>query len=796
MRVRNGRVLAGVSALALVAAWPALAAPAQSDAPSGTSAKDANTVEEVVVTAQKREQVLQDVPVAVTAVTTRTLNNAGVVDMKGLTTLVPSMKTQESFQPVAQAYRIRGIGSEPSIPTFEPEVGLFIDGVYMPRSGLGVGDLVDISRVEVLEGPQSTLYGKNVNAGVINVVTKAPSNSFEASASAQLSVLQGGNDALAQRYTGSISGPLTDHVRGRLTGVWYTQDHTYRNLVPGAGDANNMNRYALRGELAIDLGEKTTLRLAGARSEIYDTDAINPEIFVQPTAMSPGDNTIWTLQSLLGPLFGVGHCPNTDTKDRVICTTDPTHTSGFNNLASATLKSELLGNEFTSITAWSNYKSHTTTDDVAQTMLPLVSYADTQSGEVFSQEFRLTSPKGDHFEWQAGATYLTNKFNRGDHGHTPTFVLGAAAPFTPLPGAPAGFKLGHAGDKGFLNSNSESTYYAAFGQATWHLNEQVNLTGGLRWQHEEKEASVDNHSITTPFGAPQGGINLITVLLTPTSVNGSVPIPDMNNFVGNLTGEYHPNEDTMLYATWSHGTKSGGANIGFGNAPLSSRPFKPESVNNYEVGAKIDLLDKRVRLSTAAFHTYYDDYQNAGFIGAQFNVNNAEKVVVDGVEANGAFALGHGLRMTAAATWLDARYAKYTGGACAPPFPTPAPAHCDLSGKSLPVAPHWSTSVGVDYEHDVAWGKFYARADWAWSSQYFTNTNLDNRLVQDAYSLLNGRIGLRTGHGVDVSLFANNITNEAVVVQDAVTTLFGKDPSFQRFLAPPREIGVTVRKTF
>jgi iron complex outermembrane receptor protein len=796
MEVRKARMLAGASSLAMFAAVVAAPAAAQ-EAPG---AKSSVTVEEIVVTAQKREQVLQSVPVAVTAMTSKTLATAGVVDVKSMTTLVPTLKTQESFQPVAQAYRIRGIGSEPSIPTFEPEVGLFIDGVYMPRSGLGVGDLVDVARVEVLEGPQSTLYGKNVNAGVINVVTKAPSSSFEASAAATISQLQGGRDALAQRYSGSVSGPLTDHIRGRLTAVSYSQDHTYKNLVPGAGDANNMHRYAVRGELAVDLGARTTLRLAAARSEIFDTDAINPEIFVQPTRMNAPpaapDNTIWILQGALGPLFGVSHCPNTNTRDRVICTTDPTHTNGFNNLVSATLKSEIAGLDFTSITGWSDYKSQTTTADVAQTMLPLLSYFDTQSGELFSQEFRLASPKSDHLEWQVGATYLTNKFNRGDHGDRPTFVLGAAAPFTPLPNAPAGWKLGHVGDKGFLNSSSSSDYYAAFGQATWHIDETFAVTGGLRWQHESKEASVDNASQTTAFAAPQGGVNLITALLTPTAVNGSVPIPDMNNFVGALTGEYHPSKDAMLYATWSHGAKSGGANIGFGNAPLLARPFKPETVDNYEVGAKVDLLDKRVRLNAAAFHTRYEDYQNAGFIGAQFNVNNAEEVVVDGLEANGAFALGHGLNLTAGATWLDARYEKYTGGACHAPFPTPAPAHCDLSGKPLPVAPEWSTSVGVNYERDVAWGQLYARGDWAWSSSYYTNTNLDPRLVQEAYSQVNARLGLRAGHGYDVSVFANNLFNEAVVVQDAVTTLFGKDPSYQRFLAPPREIGVTLRKTF
>jgi len=793
MTHRHRWLLAAVSASALLAA---VATTAQAQ-----EAREPDTLDDVIVTAQKREQSLQEVPISVTALTTETLQEAGVVDMKSISTLVPSMKTQESFQPVAQAYRIRGIGSEPSIPTFEPEVGLFIDGVYMPRSGLGVGDLVDVARVEVLSGPQSTLYGKNVNAGVINVVTVAPAEEFEASFAGTLSQLQGGRDATAVRLAGSISGPVTDDIRFRVTGVTYDQDHTYENLVSGVGDANNMHRYAVRGELAIDLSGTTMLRVAAARSEIYDTDAINPEIFVQPTSSypsGPGDNTIWTLQGALGPLFGVSRCPNTDSRDRVICTTDPTHTEGYNNLISATLTSEIGGLDFTSITGWSDYRSRTTTSDVAQTQLPLITYFDTQSGEIFSQEFRLASPGGETVEWQVGATYLTSEFNRGDHGNTPTFVMGAAAPFTPL-GAPtpAAARLGQPGDQGFLDSNSSSEYYAAFGQATWHLAEQFALTGGLRWQHESKEASVNNRFVIS--AANPLGINALNILLTPTSVNGSVAIPDMDNMVGALTGEYHPNEDTMLYATWSHGAKSGGANIGFGNAPLTARPFKPESVDNYEVGLKVDLLESRARISTAAFHAVYDDYQNAGFIGAQFNVNNAEEVVVDGVEATGAFVIADGLNLTAGATWLNSRYEKYTGGACHAPFPQPpaaAPVACDLSGQPLPIAPDWSTSVGLDYEHQVAWGELYARGDWAWSSEYFTNTNLDPRLVQEAYSLVNVRLGLRTVEGYDFSLFANNLFDEAVVVQDAVTTLFGKDPSYQRFLAPPREIGVTLRKAF
>src|SRR3546814_11453699 len=192
-------------------------------------AQEASTpivLDEIVVTAQKREQSMQDVPIAISALSGATLRDTGALGMQAGAQLVPSLSFVQADGALEQSYRVRGIGSDSNIPTFEPDVGLFIDGVYMPRSGLGIDDLVDVARIEVLKGPQSTLYGKNVTAGVVNIVTEAPSRNPEVHISANLSMFDGGRDALAERLAGCYPGPLSESVRVRLTGVWYNRGQT------------------------------------------------------------------------------------------------------------------------------------------------------------------------------------------------------------------------------------------------------------------------------------------------------------------------------------------------------------------------------------------------------------------------------------------------------------------------------------------------------------------------------------------------------------------------------------------
>lgn len=207
------------SAIAITAVLVTTAAHAQ-------DAGSEDRVEDIVVTAQKREQSLQDVPMSISAISADTLRDSGTTGIAGIAAQVPSLALVQSIGPRAQSY----LGSDPSIPTFEPSVALFIDGVYMPRTGLGVDGLVDIARVEVLKGPQSTLHGKNATAGVISVISSRPSDKFAGSLEETLSRIEGGRNAWSYRLAGSITGPISDKVRARLTGVWYDAGRPSRTL--------------------------------------------------------------------------------------------------------------------------------------------------------------------------------------------------------------------------------------------------------------------------------------------------------------------------------------------------------------------------------------------------------------------------------------------------------------------------------------------------------------------------------------------------------------------------------------
>jgi outer membrane receptor protein involved in Fe transport len=820
-------MLGGASVLAVVA-MAASSAIAADAAPAARSPETPATVQEVVVTAQKRQQSLQKVPLSVTALTAATLNQAGVVDIQGVSKMVPSLTTTETNGPQAQSYRIRGIGSDANIPTFEPDVALFIDGVYLPRSGLSVDDLVDLARVEVLEGPQSTLYGKNATAGVINVVTKGPSHSFEGSLEGSYSELDSSLKAPVYRIAGTISGPITDRIRARLSVVDYSQADSYRNLEPGAPNANNMRRVSVRGEVEADLWAGATLRIDASRAEVDAARTGDPDLLYYALPGQPGGPNAPAMLDFgpLGSAFHITPCPDNNPTDRVICTSSPTQVSTYSNILSMTLNSKVGRNALTSITAVTDYQSHTVNGDAAQTILPIATVNDFMKGGTFSQELRLQSPNGDKLEWLVGGYFQKTDFGRGDDGKEPTFILGPAAAFIPLPHTPAlppAFVLGKPGDEGFLNSGARSDYYALFAQSTYHFNDLVALTLGMRGQSEKKSASVDNSYSVSPATpvVPLGPcgffpLNLITANLTPTALPGC-PLAPINasfshstsSLTWNATAEYHPSADTMLYATVSRGGKSFGYNIGFGNTLPGQREFKDEYVTSYEVGAKTSMFEGRARLSVSAFHSDYYNFQNAGFIGLQFLVDNAERVSVNGVEANGTFALGHGFSANGAATWLDAKYDKYTGGSCywyptTAPFPAYAPptlnaAHtgCDLSGRDLPMTPHWRTSAGLQYSHPLRLGSLYSRVDWTWQSSELMDTNLDPRSLQASYSLVNARLGVKTDNGFDISVWGNNIFNRTYILQDGVSNLFGaSDPEFQRYLGRPREVGLTVRKSF
>ena len=752
-------------------------------------------LEEVVVTAAKRTQSLQDVPMSVSALDSVAMADAGIQTMDDISRQVPVLEVQSNNSPVTTNYRIRRVGNLGNIPTFESAVGVFIDGAFRSRSVFGASELFDIERVEILRGPQSTLYGKNTTAGVIGIYTAAPTEEFTGNAELRVGNLEGADDATLVNFKGGLSGSFTDNLRGSL-GVSYAMHDELMDqaLANGGEDANETDRYSVRGQLAWDASEALDFRLIVGTVQQDDNKQSSPDLHFDPEGFI--SNTVLpTWQSV-----GISDtCSDNKPRNRTSCIQKSARSDldaqeatllanyGFDN-----------GVVLNSITSWDYFDFTGSQADAAQMQAPLIALVDSQENESFQQEFRLTSAGGETLDWLAGVFYYTNEFNRGDGGDTPTFIYDTlsdhpvvAAINQALLGTPIPLPVATQGQLGFLDSTLDTEYIGIYGQTTWNISEAFSITAGLRWQEEEKDADITQWS-----NDPSPSI--ISMVLSPATVSGEGLNRKSDEVTWSVTPQWFVTENTMLFATAAHGFKSGGFNTGFGRLPIDSREFGDEDIMHYELGAKTELWESRVRLAASVFYTEYEDYQDAAFVGSQFSVGNAEKAELKGFEFEGIALLTEKLTTDFAVSYADFSYDKNTSGQCypgrAPDSPT-NPAACDLSGENPVNAPEWKTHIGFMYEQPVSWGDLYARADWSWTSEYNTSFSADPRLEQDAYSWVNLRLGSRWD-AFEVIAWVDNATDETVTNFDAVVNLYAGDGSYQSFLQAPRSYGLTVRANF
>jgi iron complex outermembrane receptor protein len=393
--------------------------------------------------------------------------------------------------------------------------------------------------------------------------------------------------------------------------------------------------------------------------------------------------------------------------------------------------------------------------------------------------------------------YYTNEFKRGDEGDRPMFLYDTlsdapvvAAVNQALIGTPFPLPFATQGQMGYLDAKQDTDYLGIFGQAAWNITDSVTVTAGLRWQKEEKDASV-LQSLNDPSPS------IISLSLSPAAVSGKNLDRDTDDVTWSVTPQWFVTEDTMLYATVAHGFKSGGFNVGFGRLPIAEREFKDEDIMHYEAGVKTELWDGRMRLSGNAFYTEFDDYQDAAFIGAQFTVGNADKVELKGVELEGTVLLTEKLTADFAVSYADLTYDKNLTGACYPGRTSDGagPGTCDLSGDHPINAPEWKTHLGIMYEQPLNWGDIYARADWSWTDEYNTSFSSDPLLTQDSYSWVSLRTGARWDN-YELVLWVDNATDEEVSNIDAVLNIYAADNSHQRFLQAPRSYGLTFRANY
>ncbi|MBL8537942.1 MAG: TonB-dependent receptor [Hyphomonadaceae bacterium] len=759
MAKRHNKTRKGLGLLLLSGASLAVLA----SAPGVASAQDAGAQaddDEIVVTARRREEVLQDVPMSVTALTARDLQDAGVNEFAELTQQVPSFTLVESTSPFVTAARIRGMGNLGNIPNFEPAVGLFVDGAYRARSGIAMGDLIDVARVEVLRGPQSVLYPKNVTAGVVSVITQRPTDEFEAWAGAS-----GGNLEYWQ-LQGGVSGPLADGVRGRLAAVARDRGGGFSDIVNGT-ESGGAERTSVRGQLEFDVGERGNLRLMAGFVD-KQGDCCSPDVLLGATSQ-----TFMT---------ALGRPRDTDQFNRVTAYDTPYTFDGTQYDFIAEFNYEFGWGVLTSTTSFDHFEFRSSFD-AEQTALRLAAFIDRQESDAIAQEIRLTSQGDGPFSWMVGGYYYDNDFVRGSLSTSePMFVLGADIVPLPQPGA--------AGDQASFRSINDTRHWSVFAQADWQVTERAVLSAGLRYIDETKE--MDARSVLQVAAAPSAAALI------------SVPVPivgerETDGVAWNLSARFDATDSTNLYVTVGQGFKAGGFNGDWdpsGTLTAARREFADETVLTTEVGIKSRFDNASMNLSF--FRSEFDDFQNASFLGTSFLVRNAESVTTQGVELDGDWRPNDWLTFDYSAAYLDSQYDQFTSGACYfGRVPTNAvEGTCDLSGNPLPNASEWRTNLGVQFETAMAGGFGFFRTDWFYSSDSNVNGSLDPRSRQDAYSLWSARLGWGNER-FRVALWGENLGDETIMNASAPQTVFGTiDGGLQHFLNDPQTYGVSLEASF
>lgn len=799
-------------------------------APAAFAQEDtsARAIQEIVVTAQKREQSLQDVPIVVTSVSGALLRNAGVHDIRDLTVLTPGLTVTSTSSEASVTARIRGVGTVGDNPGLESSVGVVIDGVYRPRNAVSFGDLGPVSRIEVLKGPQGTLFGKSTSAGVINVVTAAPSQDFRAEGEATY-----GN---YNQYglTASVSGPINDKVAASLFAGTRGRDG-YLNVVTGPGPRtktrdNDQNFYTFRGQLAGELSDSVDFRVIADYTKRDENCCAATQLFVGQAANSRA-NIINGLHA--------GSLDATSTPfDRLAYSNRSTSQDIEDMGVSAELNWTLGGGmKLTSITAVRDWRAETGQDsdftaaDIAYRPSDGSNYVDFAQ---FSQEIRLAGDAADgRLNWLVGGFYANEdlkarsvlRYGADYYNYLAGKVLGGVPALIGL--TPGTVLQQGAGSDDRYKQNDET--FALFTNDSYKITDELELTVGLRWTRDEKKLDARYATTGGSCTKAEAAYGTLAGLLGPTTagaITGGLCInfenPDFDNlglltqkrteneFSGTAKLSYRWNPDIMTYASYSRGYKAGGFNLdreqntvvtatGLDFAADPDTHFAGEFVDSYELGAKTSWFDRSLLLNVAAFYQKFTNFQLNTFIGTSFVVESLPEVVSQGVDLDFIYQPPiDGLSFQGGVTYADTEIQPFTAADLNNPSRFSSLRR--LPGAQLSFAPLWSASLAGTYERELANGlKFKANLTGKYTSRYNTGSDLHPSKVQDEMVLVNGRIGL--GAADDrwtVELWGNNLF-EKDYIQVGFNGPFQTDENndavsvYDAFLGAPRTYGVTLR---
>ena len=762
---------------------------------------------EVVVTARRRSESVQRVPIAISVIGGTALAETGTYNVGRLTQIQPTLQFY-STNPRNTSANIRGLGSPFGLTNdgIEQGVGIYVDQVYNGRIAAATFDFTDTERVEILRGPQGTLYGKNTTAGAINVTSRAPSFTPEARGEITL-----GNYDFVQ-LKGSASGPLVaDTLALRLSGSYTSRRGTIWNTTSHRWE-NSQDNLSLRGRLLWHATDDLDLTLSG------DWNRQNPHCCAQIYARTGATQRPLSRQFAgLAAAFNYAP-PSTNAFDRVTDLDTPLRARQEIGGTSLLAEWNLGGGTLTSVTAW-RYWNWDPSNDRDFTGLPIttVSANPSQQRQV-SQELRYASNGTRTIDYVAGLFFFRQSINTQGQQ-----VQGAAASRWLLD--PAGANANNPAVLNGLTSVNDirfrNTSAAAFGKLTWHVTDQLSLQPGLRVNYDNKDgdygARVFTGTRSTTLDADQRGV------LAPQRY---APSFSAWNVSGDVTLAYDIAADVHGYATYARSFKSGGINLSGlpldanNNPILAASTVKPETVDHYELGLKTRFLGRRATVNLAAFWTDVGDYQ-ATVTNGQLGVlrgylANADKVRVRGVEVDSSLRPSERLNLYVNGAFTDASYVRFVDAPCPPeltggatataanpasPAGTPggfSPAACDISGQVLPGVSRWAVSYGAEYDRPARLfgvdGQAYLGIDGNWRSRFSSNPSPSAYTHVGDYALTNVRLGYRVGERWNVFAWLRNAFDtdyfEVLATQSGNTGLVVGQPG------DPRTFGITTSRRF
>jgi iron complex outermembrane receptor protein len=774
--LRSPKTATAVIALSIALLYPAAASASETDETAlepqdttsvGTGASD--DVDEIVVSARRRDESAQDIPVAVSVVGGEHIDNTGSFNVGRLTQLTPTLQFYSS-NPRNSGVNIRGIGIPFGLTNdgIEQGVGIYVDDVYYSRVASATFDFLDVAQIEVLRGPQGTLYGKNTTAGAINITTRQPTFTFEGRA--ELTI---GNLGFKQ-LKAAVSGPLSDKVAARIAVSGTSRRGTIFNLTTNNW-INEQDNLGIRGQLSWQPKDGLDVSLAG------DFNTQNPECCAQ-IYVGTGTTQRALARQYAALAAAQGYAvPSTNPFDRV--TDVDANLNAGNKIGGAALKVkwDLDEGTLTSVTAW-RFWDWTPSNDRDFTGLPITTRSENPSQQdQWTQEFRYAQ-SGDNFDFLIGAFAYTQKIRTQG-----LQVQGPAASRWLLTGALALDPTVLDGLTARNDIRLDNASAALFGQLSWKVTDKLTIQPGVRLNYDKKDGLYD--SVVTngagqlvTFASADPRIVAQRGVLAPQRFEAKF---DDWNFSYDLTASYQVAPDILAYATYAKSFKSGGINLNgvpndaAGNPLVAAGTVKPENVDHFEAGLKTQYWDRKVTFNLSAFRTDVGNYQalvTNGQLGVlRGYLANAGKVRTQGLEWDFSIRPSERFNAYLNGAYTDAKYRRFVDAPCPPelsgggsgtPVAPPgvvgnSPANCDISGQHLPGISKWSFSYGAEANTPTTLfgkeGELYLGVDGSYRTGFSSNPSPSIYTDVDGYALTNLRAGFRTPQGLNIFLWGRNL---------------------------------------